>query len=69
MPKAKLAAFAAALVLAVSSQVSAQGAQTALKAPPHMTKAKLVTWCKTHPKAIADCKEVRADNRCEGSEG
>jgi len=28
-----------------------------------MTTAKLVTWCKNHPKATADCKEVRADNR------
>jgi hypothetical protein len=43
MSSAKLAAFAAALVLAVSSQASAQGSQAALKAPPHMTRAKLVT--------------------------
>jgi hypothetical protein len=60
--KAKLAAFGAALVLAVSSQASAQGTSS-LKAPPHMTRAKLVTWCRNHPKATADCKDVRADNR------
>src|SRR5580765_3117918 len=62
MSKAKLAAFAAALVLAVSSQASAQGT-SALKAPPHLTRAKLATWCKNHPKATTDCKEVRSDNR------
>ncbi len=62
MSKAKLAAFAAALVLAVGSQASAQSAQAALKAPPHLTRAKLATWCKSHPNATADCKEVRADN-------
>jgi hypothetical protein len=63
MSKAKLAAFAAALVLAVSSQASAQSSQAALKAPPQITKSKLVAWCKSHPSATADCKEVRADNR------
>jgi len=63
MSNAKLAAFTAALVLAVSSHASAQSAQAALKAPPHMTRAQLVTWCRNHPKATADCKEVRADTR------
>jgi hypothetical protein len=62
MSKAKLAALAAALVLAVSSQASAQGTSS-LKAPPRLTRAKLATWCKNHPKATTDCKEVRADNR------
>src|SRR6266568_2557322 len=63
MSNAKLAAFAAALVLAVSSQASAQSAQAQLKAPPHMTRARLVAWCKSHPNAVADCKEVRGDRR------
>ena len=63
MSKAKLAAFAAALVLAVSSQASAQSGQAAIKAHPQMTREKLVAWCKSHPSATADCKEVRADNR------
>jgi len=62
MSKAKLAALAAALVLAVSSQASAQGTSS-LKAPPHMTRAKLTTWCNNHPLATTVCKEVRADNR------
>ena len=63
MSKAKLAAFAAALLLAVGSNASAQSAQAALKAPPHMTRARLVAWCKSHPTATADCREVRADTR------
>ena len=63
MSNAKLAAFAAALVLAVSSQASAQSTQAALKAPPNLTRAKLASWCKSHPNATADCKEVRADTR------
>src|SRR5258705_10335092 len=63
MSKAKLAAFVAALVLAVSSNASAQSAQAALKAPPHLTRARLAVWCKNHPNAVADCKEVRSDTR------
>jgi hypothetical protein len=63
MSNAKLAAFTAALVLAVSSHASAQSAQATLKAPPHKTRAQLVTWCRNHPKATADCKDVRSDNR------
>ena len=61
MSKAKLAAFVAVLVMAVSANASAQSAQAALKAPPHMTRARLAVWCKNHPTATADCKEVRAD--------
>jgi hypothetical protein len=61
MSMAKLATFAAALVLAVGSSASAQSAQGTLRAP-HMTKAKLVVWCRNHPKAVADCKDVRNDN-------
>jgi hypothetical protein len=67
MSKVKLAAFAAALVLAVSSQASAQGT-SALKAPAHITRAKLAVWCKNHPNATADCKDVRADNRATRSD-
>jgi outer membrane murein-binding lipoprotein Lpp len=63
MSNVKLAAFAAALVLGVGSSASAQSVQAALKAPPHMTRAKLLTWCKNHPTATADCREVRADTR------
>ena len=63
MSKAKLAAFAAALVMAVASNASAQSVQAQLKAPPHMTRARLVAWCKSHPNATADCKEVRADTK------
>jgi len=63
MSKAKLAAFAAALFVAVASNASAQSAQAQLKAPPHMTRSRLVTWCKSHPNATADCKEVRADTK------
>jgi hypothetical protein len=63
MSKAKLAAFAAALLLGVGSNASAQSAQAALKAPPHMTRTRLIAWCKSHPTATADCKEVRADTR------
>ena len=63
MSKAKLAAFAAALVMAVASNASAQAVQAQLKAPPHMTRANLVAWCKSHPAATADCKEVRGDTR------
>jgi len=63
MSKAKLAAFVAALVLAVSSNASAQSAQAALKAPPHLTRARLAVWCKNHPNAVADCKEVRSDTK------
>jgi seryl-tRNA synthetase len=66
MSNAKLAAFAAALVMAVASNASAQSAQpvhAALKAPPHMTRTRLVAWCKSHPAATADCKDVRGDTR------
>ena len=66
MSNAKLAAFAAALVMAVAANASAQTAQpvhAALKAPRHMTRPQLVSWCKSHPAATADCKEVRTDTR------
>ena len=63
MSNAKLAAFAAALILGVSSSASAQSSQLAVKAPPGMTKPGLVAWCKGHPNARADCREVRADTR------
>ena len=63
MSKAKLAAFAAALVMAVASNASAQSAQAQLNAPPHMTRARLIVWCKNHPTATADCKEVRGDTK------
>ena len=63
MSKAKLAAFAAALVMAVASNASAQSAQAQLKAPPHLTRARLIAWCKNHPNATADCREVRGDTR------
>jgi hypothetical protein len=63
MSNAKLAAFAAALILGVSSSASAQAPLLAVKAPPGMTRTKLVAWCKDHPNARADCREVRADTR------
>ena len=63
MSNAKLAAFAAALLMAVATNASAQSAQAALKAPPHMTRARLIAWCKAHPTATAYCKEVRADTK------
>lgn len=63
MSKAKLAAFAAALVLTVGSQASAQSTQAAVTAPPHMTRTGLIAWCKSHPKAVADCREVRGDTK------
>jgi uncharacterized protein (DUF3084 family) len=63
MFRTKIAAFVAALILAGSSTASAQSGQAALKAPPHMTRARLIVWCRNHPKAVADCKEVRADTR------
>jgi len=55
MSIAKLAAFTAALVIAASTTASAQSTQATLKAPPHMTKARLAVWCKNHPTAVADC--------------
>src|SRR5215208_951678 len=63
MSKAKLAAFAAALILGAASSASAQAVQPHLKAPPHMTRVRLIAWCNSHPKATADCKEVRGDTR------
>jgi hypothetical protein len=60
MSKAKIAAFVAALVLAVSSTASAQAAK---KVAAHPTRAQLAAWCKNHPAATADCKEVRSDTR------
>ena len=63
MSKAKLAAFAAALVMGVASNASAQSVEAQLKAPPHMTRTRLVAWCKSHPAATADCKEVRGDTK------
>lgn len=68
MSKVKLAAFVAALVLAVGSQASAQSAQAQVKAPPHMTRARLAVWCNNHPNAVADCKDVRADKRAVRSD-
>jgi hypothetical protein len=62
MSNAKLAAVAAALILAVSSTASAQSS-LAVKSPPGITKAGLVAWCKDHPNARADCRQVRADTR------
>jgi hypothetical protein len=50
-------------MLAVSSNASAQSSQLAVKAPPGLTRARLVAWCKDHPNARADCREVRADTR------
>ncbi len=60
MSNAKLAALVAALVLSVASNASAQGAQKVAARP---RGAKLVAWCKSHPAATTDCKDVRADNR------
>jgi uncharacterized low-complexity protein len=60
MSNAKIAAFAAALVLAVSTTASAQAAN---RVAAHPTRAQLVTWCKNHPAATGDCKEVRSDTR------
>jgi outer membrane murein-binding lipoprotein Lpp len=62
MSNAKLAAFAAALILGVSSTASAQSS-LAVKAPPGITRTRLVAWCKDHPNARADCREVRGDTR------
>src|ERR1041385_6058728 len=63
MLNAKLAALSAALVLAVATTASAQSVQATTKAPPHMTRARLIVWCRNHPTATADCKEVRADTK------
>jgi hypothetical protein len=63
MSIAKVAAFSAALLVTAAAQSSAQSAQATLKAPAHMTRARLAVWCKSHPTAVGDCKEVRADNR------
>ena len=60
MSKAKIAAFVAALVLAVSSTASAQAAR---RVAAHPTRTQLVAWCKNHPAATTDCKEVRSDAR------
>jgi hypothetical protein len=68
MSIAKLAAFTAALVVAAASQASAQSVQSALKAPPHMSRVRLAAWCKSHPTAVSDCKEVRADKAGDKSE-
>jgi hypothetical protein len=53
----KLAAVAAALVFTAGT-ASAQSAKAS-----HPTRAQLVAWCKSHPTATQDCKEVRADTR------
>ena len=63
MSNAKLAALTAALIMAVGSNASAQSFQLAVKAPPGLTRSNLIAWCKTHPNARADCREVRADTR------
>jgi hypothetical protein len=63
MSNAKLAALTAALIMAVGSNASAQSSQLAVKAPPGLTRAKLAAWCKDHPNARADCRQVRADTR------
>jgi hypothetical protein len=63
MSKTKLAAFVAALILSFSATASAQSAQAALKAPPHMSRSQRATWCRSHPRAVADCKEVHSDTR------
>jgi hypothetical protein len=60
MSNAKIAALVAALVLAASTTASAQGAKNVA---PHRTRPQLVAWCKSHPAATADCKEVRSDTR------
>mgnify|MGYP006951176570 CR=1 FL=1 len=46
MSKGKFAAFVAALILSVGTTAAAQSAQAALKAPPHMSRAQLVVWCR-----------------------
>jgi hypothetical protein len=63
MSNAKLAAFAAALILTVGSNASAQSSTFAVTAPRGLTRAGLVAWCKNHPNARADCRAVRADTR------
>jgi hypothetical protein len=60
MSKTKVAAFVAALVLAVNSTASAQAAK---RVAAHPTRVQLTAWCKNHPAATADCKEVRSDTR------
>jgi Skp family chaperone for outer membrane proteins len=60
MSKAKLAAFFAGLFLVVGSSASAQLAKPAAA---RTTRANLVAWCKTHPAATADCREVRNDRK------
>jgi hypothetical protein len=60
MSKAKLAAFFAGLLLVAGTNASAQSAKPAAA---HPTKANLVAWCKSHPAATADCKEVRNDRK------
>jgi hypothetical protein len=63
MSKAKFAAFVAALIVSVGATASAQSPQAALKSPPHMSRTQRATWCRNHPSAVADCKEVRNDTR------
>jgi hypothetical protein len=63
MPNAKLAALATALILGIGSNASAQSSTLAVKAPPGLTRTRLVAWCKEHPNARADCREVRANTR------
>jgi hypothetical protein len=60
MSKAKLAAVFAGLFLIAGTNASAQSAKPAVA---HPTKANLVAWCKSHPAATADCKEVRNDRK------
>ena len=60
MSKAKIAAFVAALVLAVSTTASAQAAR---KVAAHPTRVQLAAWCRNHPAATAECREVRSDTR------
>src|ERR1700693_5942838 len=60
MSKAKIAAFVAALFLAVSSSASAQAGK---KVAAHPTRAQLALWCRNHPAATGDCKDVRSDTR------
>jgi Skp family chaperone for outer membrane proteins len=56
MSNVKLAALVAAFVLSAGSTATAQSA----KVVGHPTRANLIAWCKNHPEAKADCKEVRS---------
>ena|SRR2546423_3672593 len=59
MLKTRISALCAALVLTVAASAKAQSANETNES----RKEKLVAWCKNHPAAKSDCKEIRRDTR------